>query len=74
MIIALEQWKAGLDTAEMFAGLPGGACQEPHWGYVLKRKLHRSLQRWRRGGSVGRPGVLPPPGPQRAHRLGLRIR
>jgi hypothetical protein len=36
MIIALEQWKAGLDTAEMFAGLPGGACQEPHWGYVLK--------------------------------------
>jgi hypothetical protein len=19
----------------MFAGLPDGACQEPHWGYVL---------------------------------------
>ena len=36
MIIALEQWKAGLDTAEMFADLPDGACQEPHWGYVLK--------------------------------------
>ena len=36
MIIALEQWKAGLDTAEMFAELPGGACQEPHWGYMVK--------------------------------------
>jgi hypothetical protein len=35
MVIALESWKAGLDTGEMFAGLPDGACQEPHWGYVL---------------------------------------
>lgn len=35
MIIALERWQAGLDTGEMFAGLPNGACQEPHWGYVL---------------------------------------
>jgi hypothetical protein len=35
MVIALEAWKAGLDTGEMFAGLPDGACQEPHWGYVL---------------------------------------
>jgi hypothetical protein len=36
MVIALERWNAGLDTAEMFAGLPDGACQEPHWGYMLK--------------------------------------
>lgn len=36
MIIALERWGAGLDTAEMFAGLPDGACQEDHWGYTLK--------------------------------------
>lgn len=36
MIIALEQWRAGLDTGEMFAGLPDGACQEDHFGYVLK--------------------------------------
>jgi len=36
MIIALERWDTGLDTAEMFAALPDGACQEPHWGYVLK--------------------------------------
>jgi hypothetical protein len=35
MIIALERWHEGLDTAEMFAALPGGACQEQHWGYVL---------------------------------------
>ena len=36
MIIALERWNAGLDTAEMFADLPDGACQEPHWGFILK--------------------------------------
>jgi hypothetical protein len=35
MVIALEQWNAGLDTGEMFADLPGGACQEAHFGYVL---------------------------------------
>ena len=36
MVIALERWTAGLDTTEMFAGLPDGACQEPHFGYVLE--------------------------------------
>ena len=36
MVIALERWNAGLDTGEMFAELPDGACQEPHWGYVLR--------------------------------------
>jgi hypothetical protein len=35
MTIALERWNAGLDTGEMFAELPGGACQEPHWGYIV---------------------------------------
>ena len=39
MIIALERWHAGLDTGEMFAELPDGACQEPHWGYVLSGKV-----------------------------------
>ena len=48
MIIALEQWKAGLDTAEMFADLPDGACQEGHWGYVLKG---RCTVRYTDGGS-----------------------
>jgi hypothetical protein len=39
MIIALEHWHAGLDTAEMFADFPDGACQEPHWGYILKGQV-----------------------------------
>ena len=39
MVIALERWNAGLDTAEMFAALPDGACQEPHWGYCLKGRV-----------------------------------
>ena len=36
MVIAFERWAAGLDATEMFAELPDGACQEEHWGYVLK--------------------------------------
>lgn len=36
MTVALERWQAGLDTGEMFAGLPGGACSEPHWGFCLQ--------------------------------------
>ena len=39
MLVALERWTAGLDTAQWFAELPGGACQEPHWGYCLKGRL-----------------------------------
>jgi hypothetical protein len=39
MTIALERWNAGLDTAEWFADLPDGACQEPHWGYWLAGRV-----------------------------------
>ena len=39
MVIALESWKAGLDTAEMFADLPGGVCSEPHWGYMVSGQV-----------------------------------
>ena len=39
MIVALERWAAGLDTGEMFADLPDGACQEPHWGFILKGRI-----------------------------------
>lgn len=36
MTIAFERWAAGVDATEMFADLPDGACQEEHWGYVVK--------------------------------------
>ena len=39
MIVALEQWRAGLDTGEMFKDLPDGACQEPHFGYVVNGQV-----------------------------------
>jgi hypothetical protein len=42
MVIALEQWNKGLDTTEMFAELPDGACQEQHWGYILKGSITMS--------------------------------
>ncbi len=39
MTIALEHWAKGLDTGEMYADLPDGACQESHWGYVVNGSL-----------------------------------
>jgi hypothetical protein len=39
MVIALESWKAGLDTTDDFKDLPEGACQEQHWGYVMKGQM-----------------------------------
>ena len=36
MTIAFERWASGLDATEMFAELPDGACQEQHWGVVIK--------------------------------------
>jgi hypothetical protein len=36
---AVETIDGGLDATEMFADLPDGRCQSPHWGFVLKGKL-----------------------------------
>ncbi len=74
MSIALEHWGAGLDTSEMFADLPGGACQEAHFGYVL---TGAATVTYSDGGSErlrGRSGLLPASGPQRPHRRGRRVR
>ena len=30
---------AGVDTTPLFAGLEGGLCQCPHWGFVLRGRL-----------------------------------
>ena len=74
MSIALERWGAGLDTTEMFADLPGGACQEPHFGYVLTGAATVTLHRRRVRAARSRSGLLPASGPQRPHRRGRRVR
>ena len=28
-----------MDATELFAPLPGGRCQCPHWGYVIKGRM-----------------------------------
>jgi hypothetical protein len=30
----------GTDFTPLFAGLPGGLCQCPHWGYVIAGSIH----------------------------------
>ena len=39
MTIAFERIKAGVETAPIYKGLPGDACQSQHWGYVIEGRL-----------------------------------
>src|SRR4051812_42771733 len=37
--VGFETYKADVDAAELFRGLPEDRCQCPHWGYVLAGKV-----------------------------------
>jgi hypothetical protein len=39
MTIAFERLSAGVETAPLYKGLPGDACQSPHWGYLISGRL-----------------------------------
>jgi hypothetical protein len=36
---SFDSFKADVDPAPFFKGLPDDRCQCPHWGYVLKGKM-----------------------------------
>lgn len=36
LLLEVDTFPAGLDTAPLLRGLPGDACPCPHWGYVLR--------------------------------------
>jgi hypothetical protein len=37
--VGFETYQADIDPAELFRGLPGDACQSPHWGVVLRGRI-----------------------------------
>ncbi len=39
MDVAWEGWQAGRDSTAAFKALPGGSCQVPHWGYLIKGRM-----------------------------------
>lgn len=39
MTLAYEQAREAVDPAPLFAALPEGRCQCPHWGYVLEGEM-----------------------------------
>jgi hypothetical protein len=39
MHIGRETWHGEMDATELFRGLPGDACQAPHWGYVISGRF-----------------------------------
>lgn len=40
MRVTVNSWPAGLDAAPFLAGYPDHLCPCPHWGYVIKGKMH----------------------------------
>lgn len=64
MMVQRERWKAGADATEVFKGLPGDACQSPHWGHILdgamKVKTKAGVDEYRAGQSYYlEPGHVP---------------
>lgn len=39
MTVSYEAFPRGVDATSAFKLLPGGRCQCPHWGYLLKGRL-----------------------------------
>jgi hypothetical protein len=39
MNVSMESFKAGVDSAPVFRGLPDDRCQCPHWGYVVSGRM-----------------------------------
>lgn len=37
--VSFQRFPKGFDLAPLLRGLPGDACQCPHWGYVTKGRL-----------------------------------
>ena len=60
--VAFEAIAGGMDATDMFAKLPDGRCQCPHWGYVAEGPPSRQVRRPRRG-DLGRRRLLPGAGP-----------
>ena len=58
--VAVETIAAGMDATEMFAALPDGRCQCPHWGYVIKGKARIKYADHEEVISAGDAYYLPP--------------
>jgi hypothetical protein len=57
---AVETIAEGLDASEMFADLPDGRCQSPHWGYVVKGRARIKYADHEEVISEGEAYYLPP--------------
>ena len=62
MTIAFERIKAGVETAPIYKGLPGDACQSPHWGYVIEGRLRVVLADGSEDAAVAGQAYYLPPG------------
>lgn len=57
MSVAFARLPAGTDMTPAVKGLPGDACQCPHWGYLLKGRLKMRTEQGTRSTRRGRPST-----------------
>jgi hypothetical protein len=58
--VAIETIAGGMDATELFAALPGGRCNCPHWGYVVKGRARIKYADHEEIISAGDAYYLPP--------------
>lgn len=58
--VAVERWKAPLDTRPLYRGLPDDSCQAHHWGYLTIGKFRMFTKDGEEVVTAGHPYYLPP--------------
>lgn len=58
--VAVETISSGMDATELFASLPDGRCQCPHWGYVVEGRVRIKYADHDEVVSAGEVYYLPP--------------
>jgi hypothetical protein len=58
--VAIESIAGGMDATELFAALPGGLCNCPHWGYVVRGRARIKYADREEVISAGDAYYLPP--------------
>lgn len=58
--VSFETYREAFDDRPILRGLPGDHCRCPHWGYVLKGKLHVFYADHEEDVAAGNAYYLPP--------------
>ncbi len=58
--VGWEGWQSGRDSTQAFKSLPGGSCQVPHWGYLIKGRMRIKFSDHDEAINAGEAFYMPP--------------